>query len=84
MVNFHKVSLHHNIDLTLSFVPRLSVGSECSSQCGCSETMFVPVCTDDGQTYFSPCHAGCRGALLKNNVSIPPMGVPHFGRPAQK
>jgi len=34
--------------------------SSCSDQCVCDEELFSPICGDDGITYFSACHAGCR------------------------
>ncbi|XP_044142967.1 solute carrier organic anion transporter family member 2B1 isoform X1 [Bufo gargarizans] len=44
----------------------LSVGlwhnvTECSSECGCSESAFNPICGADGIEYISPCYAGCEG-----------------------
>ncbi|XP_072402384.1 solute carrier organic anion transporter family member 74D [Diabrotica undecimpunctata] len=30
-----------------------------SSYCDCNENKFTPICGQDGQTYLSPCHAGC-------------------------
>lgn len=33
--------------------------SSCASMCGCSSTIFEPVCGIDGITYFSACRAGC-------------------------
>lgn len=39
---------------------------ECNSQCACSSERFSPVCGDDGVTYFSACHAGCRNFTTKD------------------
>ena len=39
----------------------IHVNSECSTDCGCSEAGYAPVCDRLNQvTYASPCHAGCR------------------------
>ena len=35
-----------------------SLISECNEDCGCSTTLYDPVCVD-GIQYFTPCHAGC-------------------------
>uniref|UniRef100_A0A336KHU9 CSON010641 protein n=1 Tax=Culicoides sonorensis TaxID=179676 RepID=A0A336KHU9_CULSO len=43
----------------------------CSSDCLCKNTQFYPVCPKNSvQTYYSPCHAGCSGETLINNVKI--------------
>lgn len=31
----------------------------CDPTCDCDRNKFNPLCGADGQTYFSPCHAGC-------------------------
>ncbi|XP_072036680.1 solute carrier organic anion transporter family member 4C1-like [Amphiura filiformis] len=33
--------------------------AQCNSYCNCSTTKFNPVCSSEGITYFSACHAGC-------------------------
>lgn len=33
---------------------------QCNTNCGCMANQFDPVCSVNGITYFSPCHAGCQ------------------------
>lgn len=32
----------------------------CNSQCQCDYVRYSPICGEDGNTYISPCHAGCK------------------------
>jgi Kazal-type serine protease inhibitor domain len=34
--------------------------SLCNSDCHCEFVKYSPVCGNDGMTYISACHAGCR------------------------
>ncbi|CAG5127866.1 unnamed protein product [Candidula unifasciata] len=33
--------------------------SQCQQDCNCDDTNYFPICGNDGNSYFSPCHAGC-------------------------
>ncbi|XP_060063798.1 solute carrier organic anion transporter family member 2A1-like [Ylistrum balloti] len=37
----------------------------CSSNCGCKEDDFFPICGSNGISYHSPCYAGCESPLGK-------------------
>lgn len=43
--------------------------TSCLSNCKCDFVKFTPVCGKDGNTYISPCHAGCTKQLLYGNGS---------------
>jgi nitrate/nitrite transporter NarK len=51
--------------------PQLNISTSCSgadsSGCSCS-TVFQPICGSDGETYYSPCVAGCT-SLLNDSYS---------------
>lgn len=32
----------------------------CNSNCHCDYVKYSPICGEDGKTYISPCHAGCK------------------------
>lgn len=34
--------------------------SSCSDNCNCDYVTYNPVCSEDGRTFISACHAGCR------------------------
>ncbi|CAO1338045.1 unnamed protein product [Diamesa tonsa] len=39
---------------------QLNLSSSCNSDCHCIGVPYTPVCNEEtGDTYFSPCHAGC-------------------------
>ena len=46
-----------------------SLIEECNSRCGCTTAFYQPVC-DEGATYFSPCHAGCREVKVAGGREI--------------
>lgn len=37
----------------------MQVKSPCDRPCQCDDSVFAPICTSKGETYFSACHAGC-------------------------
>ena len=41
-------------DITILFISYVG-----NMTCDCNGVSYLPVCAD-GQTYFSPCHAGCQ------------------------
>ncbi|XP_076454928.1 solute carrier organic anion transporter family member 2A1-like [Babylonia areolata] len=43
--------------------------SDCMEGCGCDDTDYFPVCGGDGRTFFSPCHAGCKGSVRGSYVN---------------
>lgn len=36
----------------------------CNTTCECDREKFSPICGQDGRTYFSACHAGCRNLTV--------------------
>ena len=36
-----------------------SIESQCHDGCLCDDNTYFPICGEDGQSYYSPCHAGC-------------------------
>ncbi|XP_075237613.1 solute carrier organic anion transporter family member 74D-like [Lycorma delicatula] len=42
----------------------------CQTSCECDLTKFSPICGDDGQTYFSACHAGCQNLTTENGKAV--------------
>nr|XP_014103547.1 solute carrier organic anion transporter family member 74D-like [Bactrocera oleae] len=41
----------------------------CNSACYCDYVPFSPVCGENNMTYISPCHAGCRRAIIDDSGS---------------
>lgn len=37
----------------------MTVTLPCNRTCECDTSVFAPICTSTGETYFSACHAGC-------------------------
>uniref|UniRef100_A0A914W2A5 Solute carrier organic anion transporter family member n=1 Tax=Plectus sambesii TaxID=2011161 RepID=A0A914W2A5_9BILA len=40
--------------------------TECNADCSCDSVSLFPVCDIAGNSYFSPCHAGCRNFNATN------------------
>lgn len=38
----------------------------CNEQCSCDYVTYNPVCTENGQTFISACHAGCRSMKVRH------------------
>ncbi|XP_058836202.1 solute carrier organic anion transporter family member 74D-like [Topomyia yanbarensis] len=47
-----------------------SQGAECSLGCNCDFVKYAPICGSDGNTYLSPCHAGCKDQFKQANGSV--------------
>lgn len=44
-------------------------GPICERNCtSCNPEMFAPICSSEGKTYFSACHAGCQAANYVNET----------------
>ena len=52
------ISLYDRQPLSEERVGNLT--AQCNMNCGCLASQFDPVCSVNGITYFSPCHAGCQ------------------------
>ncbi|KAG7264362.1 hypothetical protein CRUP_028938, partial [Coryphaenoides rupestris] len=40
--------------------------STCWANCSCSDSVYVPVCGEDGKDYVSPCHGGCTNFTMNS------------------
>ncbi|XP_046672749.1 solute carrier organic anion transporter family member 74D-like [Homalodisca vitripennis] len=47
----------------------LQTTAPCNVDCYCDYVKYSPVCTPDGRTFISPCHAACRNYLALTNGS---------------
>ena len=36
-----------------------SLDISCNMECNCQQEYFIPVCDQNGTSYFTACHAGC-------------------------
>uniref|UniRef100_A0A1B0EYU4 Solute carrier organic anion transporter family member n=1 Tax=Phlebotomus papatasi TaxID=29031 RepID=A0A1B0EYU4_PHLPP len=44
--------------------------STCNSNCHCDYVKYSPVCGEDGKTFISACHAGCRQQIVTDSGKI--------------
>ncbi|XP_072401918.1 solute carrier organic anion transporter family member 74D-like [Diabrotica undecimpunctata] len=44
--------------------------SKCNSACQCEHIKYNPVCSENGVTYISACHAGCRDVINVNGSNV--------------
>lgn len=42
----------------------------CSGKCHCDYVMYSPVCSESGETFVSPCRAGCRNSTEVNGTKV--------------
>ncbi|KAL0268810.1 UNVERIFIED_CONTAM: hypothetical protein PYX00_010624 [Menopon gallinae] len=42
----------------------------CSGKCHCDYVMYSPVCSESGETFVSPCHAGCQNSIEVNGSKV--------------
>ncbi|XP_015271197.1 PREDICTED: solute carrier organic anion transporter family member 2A1-like [Gekko japonicus] len=47
-----------------------SMQNECNKQCFCSDSIFHPICGEDGVEYISPCQAGCTGFVTSSSQDV--------------
>lgn len=47
-----------------------AAAATCNSHCSCDYVKYSPVCGEDGRTYISACHAGCRDEVLINDKKV--------------
>lgn len=55
----------------------LKIALPCNEKCSCDYATYNPVCSESGQTFISPCHAGCRSMQVKKKN---PRSIPHVPR----
>lgn len=48
---------------------QVNLTAACNFGCECLTTDVEPVCGNNGLTYFSPCHAGCKTFSSKSNFT---------------
>lgn len=44
--------------------------STCNSECACDFVKYSPVCGENGNTYISGCHAGCKEQIMNNGNKV--------------
>lgn len=51
------------------------LNASCIQSCNCESTKYVPICGEDGFTYFTPCTAGCRTKITNSDTMVLLSGV---------
>lgn len=57
-------------DRTTTSLTTASSSDLCNNGCHCDFVKYTPVCGEDGLSYNSPCHAGCRTAQMTESGSV--------------
>ncbi|XP_054269028.1 solute carrier organic anion transporter family member 74D-like isoform X1 [Macrosteles quadrilineatus] len=48
---------------------QMETTTPCNADCNCEYVKYSPVCSPDGRTFISPCHAGCKDYEITANGS---------------
>ncbi|XP_015684949.1 solute carrier organic anion transporter family member 4A1-like, partial [Protobothrops mucrosquamatus] len=54
-------------DGSLLLQGHLNLSDPCNMECHCLRETYNPVCGNDGITYYSACHAGCKKASINHD-----------------
>lgn len=70
MISYISLGCSDNDRATIIAQPLTINSTSCMSACNCEYVKYTPICGVDGNTYISPCHAGCSDLLLANGTKI--------------